>query len=341
MKDLIDVTATGAVLLGPDVSCDGFRRDRAIRVQTHLHMDHMDSFESSKGFQDIVLTRGTYDLLCCELDADLPYRSNLYPMVPGISFEKDGVIINLYSSGHMLGAAQVSVTLKSGIKLGYSSDFQWPLDDVIKVDALVVDSTYGAPTKVRHYSQGDCEELFIGTIRHLLKDGPIHLIAHRGTLERTLQLLNGEIDNPLVGSWRICQFAEVYRQHGYAIDQILEINSDAGKQALEGASYVRVYSAGDMRPVDILHGATIKLSAYFTRPDSPIVEYSPRSFGIALSGHADFNGTLEYVAATGARYVVTDNSRGGRGIDLAIELRSRLGIEAMPSKNKFTKMWGF
>lgn len=341
MKDLIDVTASGAVLLGPYVSCDGFRRDRVVRVQTHLHMDHMNGFESSKGFQDIVLTQGTYDLLCFELDADLPYRSNLYPMAPEKSFERDGMSIKLCSSSHMLGAAQVAVALQSGIRLGYSSDFQWPLDEVIKVDLLVVDSTYGAPEKVRHYSQGYCEELFVGTVRRLLQEGPIHLVAHRGTLERSLQLLNGEIDAPLVGSWRVCRFAEIYRRHGYTIDQILEVDSDAGKQALKEATYIRVYSAGDARPVDVVRGATIKLSAYFTRPNSPVVEHSPRAFGIALSGHADFNGTLEYVAATGAKYVVTDNSRGGRGVDLAIELRSRLGIEAMPSTNEYTKRWGF
>ena len=79
------------------------------------------------------------------------------------------------------------------------------MEEAIKVDALVVDSTYGAPEKVRHYSQGDCEEIFVGTVRRLLQEGPIHLVAHRGTLERSLQLLNGEIDAPLVGSWRVCR----------------------------------------------------------------------------------------------------------------------------------------
>jgi hypothetical protein len=54
----------------------------------------------------------------------------------------------------------------------------------------------------------------------------------------------------------------------------------------------------------------------------------------------DPGGTLDYVAATGAKYVVTDNSRSGKGINLAFELRTRLGIEAVPSTNKYTKEWG-
>lgn len=336
----IDVTALGAVLLGPSVSCDGFRRDRSIRVQTHLHSDHMGGFDSSKGFQDVLLSRGTYDLLCCEQDADLPHRSNLVPLSPGETFKTDGTLVELFSSGHMLGAVQVAVTLPSGVRLGYSSDFQWPLDEIIRVDALVVDSTYGNPESVRNYSQGECEEQLVELVRHLLRDGPVHLIAHRGTLERAIQLLSGEIDHPLVGTERICSQADIYREHGYAIDPILNVRSDAGQTALRGGPYIRLYGTGDDRPVDITLGATVKLSAYFTRPDAPVVEYSPRSYGVALSGHADFAGTVEYVAATGAEYVVTDNSRGGNAVKLAIELRSRLGVEAIPSKNRHTRAWG-
>ena len=46
----IDVAMpSGAVLLGPNVVCDGFIREAAARVQTHVHLDHMDGFETSKG----------------------------------------------------------------------------------------------------------------------------------------------------------------------------------------------------------------------------------------------------------------------------------------------------
>lgn len=68
------------------------------------------------------------------------------------------------------------------------------------------------------------------------------------------------------------------------------------------------------------------LSAYFTRPDEPVIEYSDRSFGVALSNHADFDGTLEYIRASGAEFVVTDNTRGGKGYDLATEVTRRLRI---------------
>ena len=45
----IDVSGSGAVMLENLVSCDGFNNDYPIRVQTHVHEDHMYGFNSSKG----------------------------------------------------------------------------------------------------------------------------------------------------------------------------------------------------------------------------------------------------------------------------------------------------
>jgi putative mRNA 3-end processing factor len=61
----------------------------------------------------------------------------------------------------MLGAAQVEVQLDSGLRLGYSGDFQWPLDRPMEVDALVVDSTYGSPESIRQYTQAEAETRFL------------------------------------------------------------------------------------------------------------------------------------------------------------------------------------
>jgi hypothetical protein len=64
------------------------------------------------------------------------------------------------------------------------------------------------------------------------------------------------------------------------------------------------------------------------------------SFGVALSNHADFDGTLEYIKATKAKYVVTDNVRGGHGVELALEIRRRLSIPARPSSATYSREWG-
>jgi putative mRNA 3-end processing factor len=336
----IDVAMSGAVSLGPNVVCDGFLLACKARVQTHMHLDHMASFETSKGFQDILLSGATYQLLCLERNADLPYRSNLRVLPEGRSYAVGESVVTVQSSGHMLGAIQVQVELQDGRRVGYSGDFQWPLYKVIAVDALVLDGTYGSPASVREYSQGEAETRFLELVHGSLARGAIHIFAHRGTLHRALQILTGNVDAPFVASRPLCREVDLYRSFGYAVQRLLPADSPEGTEARRAGRFIWFYGTGDPRPVDIGDGVTMSLSAYLARPDDPVIQYSERAYGVALSNHADFNGTLEYVKATGAQFVVTDNSRGGKGYELALEIKSRLGIEARPSSNFETREWG-
>ena len=331
---------SGAVVLGPHVVCDGFLQSAKVRIQTHIHIDHMDSFETSKGYQQIIVSEPTLRLLIAEFDADLPYRSNVKSLKPVQSYEVLDSKVSLLSSGHMLGAVQVAVELSSGVKLGYSGDFQWPLDDVIQVDALVVDSTYGAPNNIREFSQGECEEQFVGLLHRLIAKGPVTIYAHRGTLQRALQIINDEIGCPIIGSRRLSMEVDVYRCFGYTIGPLIIHPSEDATMLMRSGRYVRVYGTGDQAPADLGIGSKIALTAYFTRPDTPVTEYSERAFGVAMSNHADFEGTLEYVRRTNAKFVVTDNTRGGKGHQLATAIRQRLNVEARPSSNVVSREWG-
>ena len=67
MKYPINVAMpSGAVSLGPNVVCDGFLLSAKVRVQTHVHIDHMDRFETSKGKQQIIASEPTLKLLIAE-----------------------------------------------------------------------------------------------------------------------------------------------------------------------------------------------------------------------------------------------------------------------------------
>ena len=336
----IDVSAAGAVSLGPDIVCDGFLRDARARVQTHVHIDHLSGFESSKGFQEILLSPATLALLIAEHDADLPYRSNILALEEHAPHRVATSEVTLVPSNHMLGAVQVQVELEGGLRVGYSGDFNWPVDTVIEVDCLVVDCTSGSPANIRNFTQGECEAQLVHLLERSLTRGQVHLKAHRGTLQRALCLIAAEIDCPIVGSVGILKEAEVYRNFGYAIGDLASTDTEEGRQLLHEPRVIRIYGLRDKLPASISDGIVISLSAYFTRPDSPIVEYSERRFGVALSDHADFNGTLEYIKNTGAHLVITDNSRHGKGYNLALEITRRLGIEARPSSNHDTKEWG-
>lgn len=336
----IYISPSGAILLGPDISCDGFYREYKVRVQTHIHVDHMNNFERSKGLQDIYLTKATKELLIAELNADLPYRQNIKVIKIGSTLTIGSSKVTILSSSHMLGAVQVAVELDSGLRLGYSGDFQWPVDEIIKVDALVLDSTYGSPRSLRKYSQGMAEQKLLEKVNYNIIRGPIYIKAYRGTLQRALNVLSGDINCSLVASPRLCKEIQIYRNFGYGIGTVLSTDSEDAREVMNGNHYIRFFGKGDKLPVDSEAATTITLSAYMSRPDNPIVEYSENSLSISMSDHADFNGTLEYVKATGAKYVLTDNFRGGHGVELAISLSERLGIKAKPSHFEPNREWG-
>ena len=340
MSNIVNISPNGAILLGGLVTCDGFVYGLPYRIQTHIHDDHMDQFESSKGYQDIIMSEGTKALLIAEYNADIPYRCNIYAVPFGTIYHTDNVDIELLSNGHMLGSSQVAVTLQGGLRVGYSGDFDWPLDKVINVEHLVVDSTYGSPNSKRNYKMEEAYEAFIQLVLDKIKHGPITLKAFRGTLHRALELLADINPCPVIASKKLIKDAQVYEFYGYNICNLLDIDSTVGKNALNGGRFIRVYGKGDKYPADPVNNIVISLSAYMADKEDPVLEISERAYRIAITSHADFEGTLEYVKATGATEVITDNSRGGHAVELANELQAKLGITARPSHQIASRQWG-
>lgn len=343
VQPLVDVLATGAVRLGSEVVCDGFAGDCPWRVQTHVHDDHMRDFKRSKGLQDLVMSPETHALLVAEFNADLQYRSNLHQLKRGESTRlDDGSLLLLLPSNHMLGSCQVALELPDGRRLGYSGDFGWPLPEVIQVDELVVDSTYGSPRSVRKYSQAAAETCLSALVAEQLRDGPVHIKAHRGTMERVLAVLAGGIGVPILASDRLIREVEVYRRFGAVTDTLTALDADEGRSARKERSFVRLYSKGDGVLNEPGVGTTITCSAFMSGRgghEEPLTQYSDNSYCVALSNHADFEETLEYVRSTGASRVVTDNTRN-HGCDLAIAIRERMPhIRVSPSTNRSEPRW--
>ena len=297
---IVDVLDSGAVCLGENVVCDGFIQGYTFRVQTHLHDDHMADFERSKGLQDLLMSPEMFALLVAERNADIEYRSNLHPVYRGTTCELgDMSKLILLPSDHMLGACQVALELPSGLRVGYSGDFSWPLKEVIQVDKLVVDSTYGSPESIRRYSQEEAEERLIELVCERLRHGSVHINAYRGTIERVLHVLGGKVGVPILASQQLMREAAVYRNYGFASEGLILLNSEDGRAAVRHRSYVRLYSKGDGYDKEQIEGTSVTISAYMADRNDPLMRYSDRAYKVALSNHADFNGTMAYVEATG------------------------------------------
>lgn len=335
----IDISCNGAIKLGHDVTCDGFVNGYAYRVQTHIHDDHMTYFDRSKGFQKIIMSEATRSLL--ELrHGDMPYRTNIISLPINGTYRDVGIEIELKSSSHMLGAVQVAVTTEEGYRLGYSGDFSWPLEDVIKVESLVVDSTYGSPDSVRRYSQEDANNIFREIVVKKIKSGPIIIRAHRGTLHRALELLEGLVQYPIITGRKKIDEAKVYEKYGYCFCPLMELGSPDVRRLRKEGPYVELHYIGDQMLFDRGDITIINLTAFWVHGDYPFLELSDSSYQIAISDHADFNETLEYIRVTGAKYVLTDSMHGNHAPELAIAITSKLGIKAKPAKPVYSRAWG-
>lgn len=340
---LADVTGTGCVLLGTRLACDGFFSDAGIRVQTHVHSDHMRGFATSKMHQTICASNGTYELLVIQQDADLEYRSNLKALAFGEPYAWDTGELVLRPSGHMLGAAQVEVRLIDGPTLGYSGDFYWPCEDVIQVDTLVVDSTCGAPRLRMPYTEQEVNERVVSLVLEGLALGPVLLHAHQGTLHRALDSIDMQVSVPVVADALCCGEIKLHSQYGYSMPVVYPVDGEEGRQILAQGRYLRVRTSRGRRVEDVPDNMTsIILSAHSNVQYDPVLQYGDRSYRVGLSSHADFDGTLAYVEATGATHVVTDAypGRGGHAAELAEEISRLLGIRAEPSSCRYSRAWG-
>lgn len=335
----VDVAYNRAVRLGSKVTCDGFDIDRPIRVQTHWHNDHMDGFGPSKR-GELVMSRGTADLLK-DKHPDLEIRANVHVPELGEPHEVNGTRIKLESSSHCLGAVQVAVELASGKWVGYSGDFSYPIDKVIRVDELVVDATYGDPATNRTYSQVEAEDALSEHVHLALREGPIQIFAQGGVAERALAVLYEVIgDVPVVAGKRMCHAAEIYRMASYPLPRVYHAESEEGLSIIRDSLYLRLWGHGQSMPNDSLPGTAFRLTKFAA--EEAIKQEGDRLYRVGLSNHAGFDGTMEYVERTGAKFVLTDGSRSSsqKAKALAAAITRELDVDALAATPQRTHQYG-
>jgi putative mRNA 3-end processing factor len=337
-EKLVDITKEGTVILGPDICCDGFSSESKFRVQSHIHDDHMHDFELSIGWQSFLVSPATLELLKIVKDSDVKYRGNVIALQNNEKRRFGNSEVTLISSGHMLGAVQTHVILDDGKKVGYSGDFYWPLEKVIHVDTLVVDSTYGNPETIREYDQNMVHEQFAELLLKKSLTNPIKLRAFRGTLECALDVISShDINIPIVADDSTYLMALVHQTCGYSYPPLFPINSDEGRRIIKSRKYIYICNPRRDNPsIADKDNVIINLSAFMVSRKEPILKFNNLCYKVALTRHADFNDTIKYVEKTGATKVITDNTRGPYAIDLAMEIESRLGVEASPSTYSIT-----
>lgn len=337
----IQLKSSGAILLGSRISCDGFACDCPVRVQTHIHSDHMLGFGTSKANQLIVMSGQTRKLLNALYNADLPHRSNIKAL-DGEAFRIEGESVELLPSNHMLGCVQVQVTCSDGYRVGYSSDFFWPVDNAIQVDELIVDSTYGDPKRVRQYDQSTVDARLVSIVTESLATGALTaVIGHNGRLQYALHVLGNTTKRPIICSPKAYPLVDVYKHGGYAMPDVLRSDTGDGlellKKRLPCLAFVTLHERRHLPWVDRFSKVT--LSSHMVGPKDPVMRYDNGDCCIALTDHADFQGTLDYVQATGAKTVWTD-PRSGNAEALAAAISQNLALKSAVVPQVASLGWG-
>ena len=173
-----------------------------------------------------------------------------------------------------------------------------------------------------------------------IKGGPIIVKASRGTLHRALELLDGLVQCPIITSKKKMGEAKVFEKYGYCICPLMELEKPDVRKLRKEGPYIELYYIGEQVPYDRQDITTINLTASWVHGENPFLKLSESSYQVAISDHADFNETLEYIKATGARMVLTDSTRGINAPKLASAITKKLGISAKPAKPIYSRAWG-
>jgi putative mRNA 3-end processing factor len=317
------ITRRGAILLGENFAADA-HEDRATRVVTHAHADHiLDIDESFRRCDRVVMTPATSELIESIYGIKLdPSKLELLDYGKSMGFGDER--LTLFQAGHILGSAQVLVETREGYRILYTGDFKLPEAPIINSDLLVMEATYGNPSCTRPFKYLVEKEL-ISLVEESLRDGPVHIFGYHGKLQEVAGVLRrGGIREPILMPRKVYAVAKICQKYGMELGDFLLAESEEGKGASEG-SYVGLYH---MRAAQGFEGGGTRIYLSGWEFETPVKKVGKDEYEVALSDHSDFEQLIEYVELSDPKYVITDDFRVGDAKALAKEIRKRLGKQA-------------
>jgi len=294
------IASNGAVLLGKHFTSDAHAADRAIRIVTHAHADHLFGLATSLSVCKRVLATPITRKLIGVLKG-----RNKAKRIEGLDYEKPFEYgderVTLYPARHILGSAQVLLETAEGERILFTGDIKYPPAEVIPADVLAL-------------------------VQDTLKGSPVNIFGYHGKIFEVVKILNAsDVQEPIVVSGKIAKMLMICQKHGEEFTNFYASNSEEGKKAL-GSNHIGVYHVGaskwmeDNKPQIILSGWQF---------DSSCRRIGKNKFQVALSDHSDFNELMDYVANCRPGLVIADGARAGEAPTLSRQIRERLGIEAV------------
>lgn len=293
--------------------------DRAII--THAHSDHARS-----GMKSYLAHHDSVAILRHRLGADIAIRGIEYNEV----VQMNGVRISLHPAGHIIGSAQVRVEYKGEVWV-VSGDYKTSPDptcqpfEPVTCHQFVTESTFGLP--VFHWPE---EETVIASINNwwlkCQSEGKNAVIFaySLGKAQRIIQGLNLSI-GPIYCHGAIENTNEVLRNQGFSLNDTHRVFPQDAKSKFQGAIIMAPPSAGSTSWMKRFGEIETGFASGWMQVRG-MRRRQNYDRGFVLSDHADWNGLLSAVRATGAAKVHVTHGYS----DIFARYLNELGIDAAP-----------
>jgi putative mRNA 3-end processing factor len=265
-------------------------------VITHGHSDH-----ARAGHGAVLATQETLDLM------RLRYGENFAGSTQAISYGASvalgGTRVTFHPAGHVLGSAQIAVEA-NGLRIVASGDYKTVPDptcaafELVPCDVFITEATFGLPV----FRHGDANAEIAKLLRSLaLFPERAHLVGaySLGKAQRLIALMrNAGYDKPIYLHGAMERITRYYASRGIALGRV-ELARTASKAELAGAvtlcppsALKEVWSRRFPDPVTCFASGWMRVRA---RARQHLVELP-----LVISDHADWDGLIATVAATGA-----------------------------------------
>ncbi|MCL4371826.1 hypothetical protein M1373_00710 [Candidatus Marsarchaeota archaeon] len=289
---------------------------------SHAHSDHIAAARSSRA---IVCSNQTAELI----NVAYGISPNLVEAVPQN--------VRLLDSGHMLGSKQLLIDCGfDSNSVLYSGDFQMMESaaasriQIRNADILIIDSTYPDPA-LNFDSKDVIEDMLLKWVSRALKEGIVLFKAYAmGKAQELIRILNRESIIPVV-SRKISAINSVYVRNGIGLEYASYYDIDSDYESLVRGNFVGITDS--QRFYDI---AGVMEHAYKKRVYTAVATGFAKSFRFrsdaqfALSDHADFRQSCEYIDAVSPKKVYTY----GQNRELFAANLSSHGYKAEPYQKK-------
>ena len=282
----------GIEIEGVDFPLDSTRKQDFAFV-SHAHADHVAAHRKILATPETVLLFRKR------------FRRVMSHAVPlGQRTKVNNIDVELFSSGHILGAAQIMIH-RNGKKIVYTGDFKLKPNatvapiEIKKCDVLIMETTYGRPEYV--FPQRDVSvEMLLKFIKSARVSGytPLILAYSLGKAQEALKIIG---DEGYAASLHpsVYDMVLMYQKCGVKFGEFEKFNPDSysDKVLIAPPFWRRNGSMGNLRRI-----RSCMLTGWGV---GSIPRWSGADTTVPLSDHADYNDLLEYVEQAQPKKILT------------------------------------